>query len=81
MMQMQNNPMAQWWITALKSQVDQMNAMVTELGKFETKGVEQAHTAIDEVARLSKAGLEAVGEMQSAWRQIALEAAKRAPMG
>ncbi|MEM9067337.1 MAG: hypothetical protein AAGE52_02485 [Myxococcota bacterium] len=81
MTQLQNNPIADWWTNALKAQVEQMNAMVTELGKLEAKGVEQATTAIDEAARLSKAGLEAAMEMQSAWRRIAVESSKRGPLG
>ena len=80
MTQMQQNPVAQWWIKALETQVAQMNAMVEELAKLETKGYEQANTAIDEVARLSKAGLHAVGEMQAAWRRIAVESTKRFPL-
>lgn len=81
MTQLQQNPVAKWWISALETQVAQMNAMVEELSKLETKGFEQANTAIDEVARLSKAGLHAVGEMQTAWRKIALETTKRMPLG
>ncbi len=80
MTQMQQNPVAQWWLKALETQVSQMNTMVAELSKLETKGYEQANTAIDEMARLSKAGLQAVGEMQAAWRRIALESTKRMPL-
>ena len=80
MTQMQQNPVAQWWLKALETQVSQMNTMVAELSKLETKGYEQANTAIDEMARLSKAGLQAVGEMQAAWRRIALGSTKRMPL-
>jgi len=81
MTQLQQNPVAQWWKSALETQVAQMGVMLEELGKFETKGVEQASTAIDEMARLSKAGLETAGEMQAAWLRIAQQAAKRSPLG
>jgi len=81
MTQMQHNPVTLWWKAALETQVAQMNVMLEELGKFETKGVTQASTAIDEVARLSKAGLETASEMQASWRRIAQQAAKHSPLG
>lgn len=77
MMQPQQNPVAQWWKAALEAQVAQMNVMLEELGKLETKGAEQATAAIDEFARLSKAGLESASEMQAAWLRIAKQASKQ----
>lgn len=71
MTQMQQNVVAQWWKTALETQVTQMNAMLAELTKIERKGYEQAQTAIDEAARLGKAGLEASAQLQAAWRRLA----------
>ncbi len=67
---MMTDTVTKWWKTALETQVAQMNAMLVELGKVETKGVQQAGTAIDEVARLGKAGLEASAQLQAAWRRI-----------
>lgn len=78
MTQMQQNPVVQWWKTALEAQVAQANAMLEELGRLEAKGYEQAAAAIDEMARLSKAGLEAASEMQAAWRRLAKDAAQEA---
>lgn len=70
MTQMQNNPVANWWKTALKLQVNQMDILTEELSKLEAKGQEQTVNAIDEMARTTKAALETSRDLQSAWRRM-----------
>lgn len=48
-----------------------------EVAKFETRSLEQARAAIDEMARLAKETLGYAGQLQAEWRRLGMEATRR----
>jgi hypothetical protein len=54
-----------------------MQQMFDEMAKLESKGFEQARTAIDEWTRLMKEGIAYGEKLASEWRRLAIEASKR----
>ncbi|HVO29905.1 MAG TPA: hypothetical protein VMV18_04180 [bacterium] len=64
-----------------KKQIDEqaarMESWQEEFGKLEAKGFEQAREAIDESAKIMKAGFDLAADLSAAWRQLAVEAMRR----
>lgn len=52
-------------------------AMQQEYAKLEAKGFEQSREAIDETAKIMKAGFDMAADLSAAWRQLAVEAMRR----
>jgi hypothetical protein len=59
------------------AQLAQVNAMLDEIAKAQTKGLEQAKTAIDESARLSKETLGYWAALAGESRRLTMDAMKR----
>ncbi len=78
MTQMQQNPLFQWWNTALQGQIRNLTALTGEIQRLEEKSIEHAQKAVDETARLTKEALTAATQMQAAWRKMAIEASQPA---
>ena len=77
MTQMQQNPLFQWWTSALQGQIRNLTALTGEIQRLEEKSIEHAQNAVDETARLTKEALTAATQMQAAWRKMAIEATSR----
>ncbi|MAQ18151.1 MAG: hypothetical protein CMN30_25560 [Sandaracinus sp.] len=77
MTHLQQNPLYQWWSSALEGQVRNLTAMTAELSRMEEKSMEHAQHAVDETARLTKEALSAATQMHAAWRKVALEVTTR----
>lgn len=60
-----------------ETQLSQMNAMLDEVAKMQAAGIEQAKTALDESARLSKETLVYWSALAGESRRMTLDACKR----
>lgn len=65
------------WKKAVDEQAARFESMQQEYVKIEAKGFEQAREAIDESAKIMKAGFDLYADLTSAWRQLAVEAMRR----
>ena len=65
------------WKKSVEEQSARFEAMQQEYVKLEAKGMEQAREAIDESAKIMKAGFDLYSDLTSAWRQLAMEAMRR----
>lgn len=65
----------------IKKVIDEQAARVeswqNEYAKLESKGFDQAREAIDESAKIMKAGFDLAADLSAAWRQLAVEAMRR----
>ena len=65
------------WKKSIEDQTARFESMQQEYVKIEAKGFEQAREAIDESAKIMKAGFDLYSDLTSAWRQLAIEAMRR----
>ncbi|MCA9612891.1 MAG: hypothetical protein H6721_16890 [Sandaracinus sp.] len=73
-----HNPFLSLWTETVEKNLKQWNEAMDQLAKMETESVDRMTAAVDETAKLAKAGLKASLQMQSEWRRVALEAARSA---
>ncbi len=73
-----HNPFTSLWTEAVEKNLKQWNEAMDQLAKMESESVERMTNAVDEAAKLAKAGLKASLQMQSEWRRVAVEAARSA---
>ncbi len=65
------------WTKAWDEQLARMTAVSEEIGKFEHKGVAQATTAVDEMAKMTRESFAYGSLIAAEWRKVTLDAAKR----
>jgi hypothetical protein len=65
------------WSKALRQQLERFEAMSTEADRVHGQGLERAHQAIDETAKLMKDSLDYAGQLGTEWRKWWLGAVKQ----
>ena len=65
------------WTKAWDEHLARMNAISEEVAKLENKGVTQAATAVDEMAKMTRESLAYGSLIAAEWRRVTLDAAKR----
>ena len=76
MFDMMNVPMM--WKKAMDDQAARVEQAYAELGKLETRSVDQAKSFVDEWAKLGRESIGYGVELNGEWRKASLEASKRA---
>lgn len=61
-----------------QDQIDRMGTIFEEWKKLEAQGVERAHAAIDEAAKLVKTSFGYATQLTEEWRKLALAAGRQA---
>lgn len=67
----------QAWQKMIDDQVGRADAFYAELGKMDTKGVEQANSMVDEMTKISRESLSYFVQLNAEWRNLTLEAMKK----
>jgi hypothetical protein len=65
------------WEKFVGSQVANLESVLAELGKLESKGVAQLVGSLEEAGRYAKDSLSLAERVSGEWRNLALEAARR----
>ncbi|MBI5545787.1 MAG: hypothetical protein HY901_18005 [Deltaproteobacteria bacterium] len=65
------------WAKMMTEQSQRITAIVDEMAKLESRGMEQFRVAIEESTRLTKSALEYQAQLAGEWRKMAVEAARR----
>lgn len=66
------------WKKMMDDSVSRFEKAQEEMARFEQIGMEQAKTAIDEMAKLQKESLAYMSQLGAEWRKATLEAMKTA---
>jgi hypothetical protein len=74
----QSQQMRDAWRKAFADQAERLDAAFAEIAKLEEKGMQQACSSLDEVARLTKVSLAYSSELAAQWRKLWVDAAHRA---
>ena len=65
------------WKKAVDEQAQRIEGWQQEYAKIESKAFDQAREAVDESAKLARAGVDLYADLSAAWRQLAVEALRR----
>lgn len=65
------------WTKMVDDHVARVTGAWDEAAKVEAKGLEQAASAIDELAKIQKETLDYFGNLTAEWRKLSLDATKR----
>jgi len=63
---------------AVDDQLNRLETMYSEIGRYEQQGIAQINTAIDEMAKLAKDTVDYSRQFSDEIRQVAIETTKRA---
>lgn len=66
------------WQKMVGEQVARVEQALGESARYRGQGMEQAKTAVDDWARLSKDTFDYLGQLQTEWSKLTIEATKRA---
>lgn len=66
-----------FWTKAAEAQLASVAVVAGEVAKLEGKSLENAHTAVDEMAKMGKESLAYTAQLSAEWRKLWLDAAKK----
>lgn len=74
---MTENIYVESWKKLMDEQNRQMVAVFEQTGKLQAQGIERAHAAIEESARLMRSALDGQEKLAAQWRGLILDATRR----
>ena len=67
-----------FWLDATRENVDRMATIYDQWAKLEKKSIVQASNHVDEMAKLMKASIDFMTDMNDQWRSLTIETVRRA---
>ena len=65
------------WTQNMEAQLQQMRTLWAEYERFASESTELSQTVIDDVARFAKDSIASTSKFSTAWRNLAVESARR----
>lgn len=65
------------WSQLAREHLARLESLSEQVGKLQGQGVQRAHQAIDESAKLMKASMDYATELGAEWRKLGLEATRK----
>jgi hypothetical protein len=65
------------WVKAAEEQMGRVSTILEDVAKAEKVAVDQCHSAVQEMTRLTLASIDYSARLASEWRRSALEASRR----